>query len=144
MASRIEASNLGITNGSFGASANWSVIRKETFCACSTITRIFANSIDASFVTGTFVISYTSWRIVKFNWFTTSVGVWCPAFSARANHGSEGDGVHHRTNSRDVAGIEFVAWIDTFLVDTGSSGRTVRINFALNDQIRDRLLFGCT
>lgn len=125
MASRIEASNLWITNGSFGASANWSVTSKETFGASSTITRVFANPIDTSFVTGTFVISYTSCRIVEFNWFTTSVGVWCPAFSARANHGSEGDGVHHRTDSCDVTGIEFVAWIDTFLVDTGSSGRTI-------------------
>ena len=125
LASRIETSNLGITNGSFGASANWSVTSKETFGASSTITRVFANPIDTCFVTGTFVISYTSCRIVEFNWFTTSVGVWCPAFSARANHGSEGDGVHHRTDSRDVAGIEFVAWIDTFLVDAGSSGRTI-------------------
>ena len=144
LATRRNAGNLRITNGAFWASTNWPVVRKEAFGPASTITRVFANSVDTGLVTGTFVISDTSWRIVQWNGYTTSVSVWHPAFSARTNHGSEGDSVHNRTDSCNVAGVEFVTRIDTFLVDASSSGRTISIDFALNNQFRDRFLLRCT
>ena len=144
MASWIYTGDLRITNSSFGTSTDWSMALEETFCTLTTITRIFANSVDTSFIAGTLIVSDTTRRIVKYNWYAASVRVGHPAFSTRANHGSEGYGVNHRTDCSCVTRVEFVTGIDAFLVDTGSSGRTIRINFTFNNQIRNRLLFGST
>ena len=78
------------------------------------------------------------------DWYTASVRVRYPAFSTRANHCSEWYCVHYRTDGGGVTRVEFIARIDAFLVDTGSSGGTICIHFTLNHQFRDRLLFGCT
>jgi hypothetical protein len=95
LATRIDTSNLRVTNGAFRTSADGAMSRNEAFSSLSTVTRVTANSVQASLFGAAFVISDTACFIVKNQGDATSVRVRHPTFSARANHGSEGDSVHN-------------------------------------------------
>ena len=145
LTSRIHTSNQRITNFSGRTFTYWFMVFNKTFSSFATIAWFHTNAVYTSFISATFIISYTTGRIFYRNRNTTSIRFRNPSGATWANHGAERNSVHHWTNSGWITRIQFVARIATLFIDASSSGWTIRINNTVRfGKIRNWILFGST
>ena len=122
--------NLRIAESSGGTLADGSVTRDETLRTLSAVARVAAESVLASLVLGTVVISDAARRVGDVNRFTRLVRIWHPAFATLADHSSEGSRVDYLAHCRLVAGCEDVAWVATLGVEASQSGSAIGVDEA--------------
>lgn len=90
--------NKRVSNSSLRTSADRLVLGKETLSSRSTIARILAQTVNASLIGSTVVVSHATRRVLQLHWHTRAVSVGNPPSTARADHGPEGHGVDNLTD----------------------------------------------
>lgn len=128
---------LRVSNISRGADTHWTVILNKALCSGATVTRVQALSVDARRPIWTIIISSTPGLIRQLHWFTLSICVRDPSFSAGADHGAEWETVDHGADGSDVTGGQGQAGVLTPLVEAGGVIRTVTVCVALWLRIRN-------
>jgi len=89
------ALDLWVADGALGALAHGPVVRQEALSPLATVTRVHADTVDASIVLFALVVTNAAWWVGGFYRDAAPVSVRYPAFSTRADHSSEGNGVDH-------------------------------------------------
>ena len=93
---------LRIAHVAWRTNTDRSVVLNKTLSSTSTVTWIFALSVDAGLTIGTVVISGTSWRVGDLNRLAPGVSLRLPAWATGTDHGSEGQTVDHGTDGGHV------------------------------------------
>ena len=125
------AGDLRVAHVAGRADAHWAVVLHEALGAGAAVARVLALPVDTRLAVGTVVIPGAAGWVGQLHGLAAGVRLWHPALAAAADHGAEGEAVHHGADRGHVAGGQRVARVGAALVQARRVVRTVSVSIAL-------------